>query len=754
MTSIARAFTKLKPPKNAGGSHIVQGVSEVVSQLLFEVVRCDEDPGLTRPRQQIYVFDAKVKMPPADPASLLLPEFGSLTQGSWRICVVTSATPPQALLDLADGAGHRGVLVLYRGVLNVERRAALRIDLIKRRRAMLVVDEALLAFAIADVSDRRRAIIHVAQAYSSADPYKDHGKSAVPPEMFKGRSWERGAITDLFGSYVVFGGRRLGKTALLQQIHATQPTNAIFAYADGDLVNDASDAFEHFSKAIGAGVFRNPARSGDEFSNAIVAWLDADDRRRMLLLIDEADKLVKQEAQTNFVCVQTLLKLMADTKNRFKFVLAGLHNVSRMVRVDNSPLVQISNYPLKIGPLINRDVDDAEFLVRGPLAAMGFEFDQREDVWRILTFTNYYPVLIQVFCKELLSLIHDQAQKTGQLPATIGTPLVERALSSSDVRKKLFETFYTTIGDIEGRYELLTYILAVRELRERESGMAAEGMAAAEVAELAMDYWPACFQRGTDPNEIEYLLEEMEGFGIARKTLAGTFALRSRSLLELMAATEADLERQLARYKTLPAPPKAFDPKNMRRAISRQQVNGSMARISPLTDGQEADLLAPLQMADANAQGDTSFSGVGVVFGTDLAGIRFVETALLDARRAKDKTMDVEVKTYDGKKEMLEDIKHPSKNQRVPKVIVVSGRPLGGQIGSSRRSGPGGCGREISGSYSWAIPSTQRSGRRTGRCSIGSCLRSRSSSCAPGPGPISGVGWSLCISRANSSTGY
>src|SRR4029079_14024740 len=140
--------------------------------------------------------------------------------------------------------------------------------------------------------------------------------------------------------------------------------------------------------------------------------------------------------------------LMADTKNRFKFVLAGLHNVSRMVRVENSPLVQISNNPLQIGPLLNRDVDDAESLVRGPLAAMGFEFDKREDVWRILTFTNYYPVLIQVFCKELLSLMHDQAHTTGQLPTTIGTPLVERALSSSDVRKKLFETFNTTIGHI------------------------------------------------------------------------------------------------------------------------------------------------------------------------------------------------------------------------------------------------------------------------------------------------------------------
>ncbi len=468
--TIARAFTKLKPPKNASGAQIGPNVSEIVSQLLFEVKRCDEDPLLTRPRQQIYFFDAKVSMPPTDPASLLLPEFGSLTQGSWRICVVTSSISPQGLLDLADGAGHRGVLVLYRGVLNVERRKQMRLDLIKKKQAMLVVDEAALAFAIADPSDRRRAIIDIAQAYSSADPYKDHGKSAVPAEMFKGRSWERSAIVDPFGSYVVFGGRRLGKTALLRQIHATQPSNAIFAYVDLELINDASDAFEQFSRTIGTNIFRTPTRSGEEFAAAVIIWLEADERRRLLLLIDEADRFVRKEAESNFVCVQTLLRLMADTKNRFKFVLAGLHNVSRMVRVENSPLVQISNNPLQIGPLLDRDVDDAEFLVRGPLAAMGFEFEKREDVWRILTFTNYYPVLIQVFCKEMLSLIHDQAQKTGQLPGIIGTALVERALRSSDIGNKLYETFYKTIGHIEGRYELLTYILAVRELRERDSG--------------------------------------------------------------------------------------------------------------------------------------------------------------------------------------------------------------------------------------------------------------------------------------------
>ena len=64
------------------------------------------------------------------------------------------------------------------------------------------------------------------------------------------------------------------------------------------------------------------------------------------------------------------------------------------------------------------------------------------------------------------------------------------------MRKSLFASFEKTITSIEGRYELITYILAAREMLERETGMAAEGMTPSEVAEKAMDYWPAALSKG------------------------------------------------------------------------------------------------------------------------------------------------------------------------------------------------------------------------------------------------------------------
>lgn len=662
--------------KAASGSLVKETLQTVVSQLLFEVTKLDADEVLTKVKQQVYVFDAKVSLPHVDSESLLLPEFGSLTHGSWRICVATSLMPQQAMLELAEGAAPRGVLLLYLGVLNPERRRNLRLELFKRRKSMLVVDEALVTVALADKDDHRTAVMEIAQGYSGADPYRDYNRSAVPPEMFKGRSWERSAIEHSFGSHIVFGGRRLGKTALLRQIHATPPANAIFAYVDVDSVVDASNAFEQMSRRIS--IFSSPVRSEDEFIATITAWLDQDERRRLLLLIDEADNFVRSESETNFRCIRALLRLMADTGNRFKFVLAGLHNVSRAARTDNSPLVHISNNPLKIGPLLDEDVDDAEFLIRGPLAAMGFEFEKREDAWRILSFTNYYPVLIQVFCEELLRIIHDRVQQTNRMPDLISTALVEQALDSADVRGKLFATFEKTINSIEGRYELLTYILAAREVVDHGSGMSAEGMTPAEVAERATEYWPAAFPRGSEPVEIEYLLEEMEGFGIARHTYSGGFALRSRSLLELMAYDEADLTRKLEQYRTKRRPDRIFDPKNNRRILAKPlSTVDSNGHLSPLTNGQEADLLSPFAPAAGVKPDGSPMSprahGIGVVFGTEHAGVRYVEAALMDAERTKDALVEVEPRAYESKKDLFDDAKRPSRSGR-PRVLVVSSR--------------------------------------------------------------------------------
>lgn len=658
--------TKAISANSAVSSSFPAQVAGVISNLFYDVTDLKEDSLLTARRQSRFVFDAKIALPHAESTSLVLPEFGSATNSAWRICIVSSASSNNEFIQLANDVGARGVLILVTGVLLEDRRTQIRTDLIRKKRSALIVDETMLAVALSDPDDRRQALVEMAQGYSYANPYKDHARAAVPPEMFKGRTDERNAIIDQTGSYVVFGGRRLGKTALLRHIVAEQPPHAKYTYVDLYEIQHAADAFDRTSEKIGNEIFKASVRGSAEFAAAITTWLNGDERRRLLLLIDEADKFVRSEAETGFRCIEPMLKLMADTKNRFKFVLAGLHNVSRIVRAENSPLVQISNNPLRIGPLVERDVDDAEFLVRGPFAAMGYEFDSREDVWRILSFTNYYPVLIQLFCQELLGLIHEEVLQTGKPAETISTKLVDKTLTSSKVKKNLFDSFEKTIN-VEARYELITYLLANREMLERESGLAAEGMTPGEVAEQAMAYWPAAFPKGSDPNELEYLLDELDGFGIARRTASGQFALRSRSLLELMATSESDLRSKLGSFRDKAPPLKPFDPQNARRKLSLKTQPQSADAYSPLTDGQEAMLLS----------GELN---VGVVFGPPIAGIAQVEPALRASKRALDKmtgvqAREIETRVVATKRDLFDAIKQIGRGSRQHVLVVNANSP-------------------------------------------------------------------------------
>ena len=199
---------------------------------------------------------------------------------------------------------------------------------------------------------------------------------------------------------------------------------------------------------------------------------------------------------------------------------------------------------------------------------------------------------------------------------------------------------------------------------ERESGLAAEGMTPGEVAEQAMDYWPAAFPKGSDPNELEYLLEELDGFGIARRTPTGLFALRSRSLLELMTTSELDLRSKLESFRAKEPPLKPFDPKNARRKLSLKLQPQSAESYSPLTDGQEAMLLS----------GDPN---VCVVVGPPIAGISLVEPALRASKRALDKmtgvqAREIETQVVETKRDLFDTIKQIGRGSR-QHVLIING---------------------------------------------------------------------------------
>ena len=193
---------------------------------------------------------------------------------------------------------------------------------------------------------------------------------------------------DQSGACFIYGGRQLGKTALLRSVERdfkrSRATNVAkwidlkvneIGYARGP-----SDIWPLLQRELGRLDVIDKGRREldpgdrkqvDAFLNRIRQWLNERDDRRLILLLDEADAFLEQDAKTDFRESARLKGLMDETERRFKVVFAGLHNVLRTTRQANHPLAHFGD-PIRIGAMLsNGEWRQAQALVREPLQAVG-----------------------------------------------------------------------------------------------------------------------------------------------------------------------------------------------------------------------------------------------------------------------------------------------------------------------------------------------------------------------------------------------
>ena len=162
-------------------------------------------------------------VPVADRHIARLPDFGSCADGRYRVFAIRSRITEEAIIREAgkrDAAGNPPNIVLFLGVLDADARRALARDFSSGdHHPTIVLDEALAAFLAALPHDRLGAFFDCTSAFAFSQPF-DPDAAEVPPEMFFGRTDARKAILAKAGdtTHFLYGGRRLGKTALLSAI--------------------------------------------------------------------------------------------------------------------------------------------------------------------------------------------------------------------------------------------------------------------------------------------------------------------------------------------------------------------------------------------------------------------------------------------------------------------------------------------------------------------------------------------------------
>lgn len=562
-----------------------------------------------------------------------VPQFGSQAHGMYDVTLVWDVVSPSRLMDFISEANRtRPNIILYFGALSLTERRQLRA--LTRTSAggkgfsPIVIDEAVVGWLSHLAEPGWRFTQRVTLPFTTLNPYQPNAAGEVPEEVFVGRSDERARIENPTGSMFVYGGRQLGKSALLRRVERL--CTDLRPVGDGPTVAGKAAVYLDL-KAAGIGEAQEPsalwpllgdrlnklgivsvkaARGGaQEVTSKIMGWLEAEESNQLLLLLDEADNFLTADANSGdgqvggeFPVLQALKLVMEESRRRFKAVFAGLHQVQRFFDASNTPVAHGGD-AIPIGPLRTHDASD---LVVSPMKALGYRFENPELVWRLLLVTNYQASLVQIVCEALVNYLQKRQIPEGGGRMSIGAEDVRNVCSDPAVRELIAQRFRWTIN-LDSRYRVIALVVAL-------GSIGADAGVAFTVDELRQEcevWWPEGFRADElRRNEFERYLVEMQGLGILQKQGADLWALSSPNVIQML-GTPDRLEKELQDAHTHLERPLEYNPTMARRIMGDSE--SIAASRSPLTDHELTTLLKDTSVAQ-------------VVFGTPALGIgRVVE---------------------------------------------------------------------------------------------------------------------------------
>ncbi|RSO45482.1 hypothetical protein DMH15_08450 [Streptomyces sp. WAC 06725] len=490
------------------------------------------------------------------------PAFGSqITEqgGNLRVMMVWGKPPVKVVMSWAErDTSDASLLVIYFGTLSREARAELAVGS-ARLQPLLVVDDAALAYLAARGNRQASTATQTLLPFSGVNPYIREKRGRIGGEMFYGRDAERKSILDPRGTQVIYGGRGLGKSALLadagERFTEQRPGyhQAVYVNLDQENIGKGSS---FGPEALWSVLERELTKSqvfddrpqgsrkrqeiSERVRSGIRTWLDGDSRRRLLILLDECDQFFEADAP-RFDQTKKLKGLGSDTKDRAKVVFAGLHSVQRFSKLaSNGPFGHLAQTPKVIGPLAPQSA--AELLVE-PMRALGFEFKDLDLVNRVLGYCSYQPFLLQMFGHRLVELMHRKRARRGAEgpPYEVEVTDIEVVESDASLRGGISAAFKDTLS-LDHRYDVIANVLAYHA---RHHGLEVR-LSDTELREECETYWRKGFEQ-LDTEGFRAYLSEMVGLGILAPNHDGLgWHLRGPNALRMI-GTSHEVEARLLR---------------------------------------------------------------------------------------------------------------------------------------------------------------------------------------------------------------
>ena len=423
--------------------------------------------------------------------------------------------------------------------------------------SFLVIDRVLaLYLALQPSNERLPAMLQCTLPYTIYQPFTN-GSGSTADEMFFGRVSELAAIRDMTGTSIVYGGRQLGKTALLERAKHldNNPERNEFAVMTNFKGCRGERAFldrlvpacnETLAKG---GIRLRPCGDIAEFCAQIRQLLDDGRVTTLRLLLDEADDFLDSVSSSSYSEILPLIELQRGSNRRFKFVLAGLHNVCRAKNATrNNGLFGQLGAPLCVKPLT---ASDARNLLLRPLRYLGFKVSNESHIDTMLINTNYYPGIIQFFGYTLVQTLASQYTHyydpvRGNPPYDLRDEQLASIMNSKDLNHSIKERLRWTLEMDERYYMLARCVTLLYHMSEDQSSIS-NGFGVGEILEVAKDMFNIRCLAQISERDCVTLLDEMEEMGILSRPVAGEdrYLLRRRSFIDVIGANLEVLERDL-----------------------------------------------------------------------------------------------------------------------------------------------------------------------------------------------------------------
>lgn len=487
--------------------------------------------------------------------------FGSTAmEEGFRVVCLYGKYDATSLIDTFKEIGfakHTIVLLDYPLSDSERRKLARKTKLEVSEKIFGVIDRVLLVYLVNNYTETaiNRMLMAVMMPYTYYQPYVVESANPMPPEIFIGRKEELSKIESPSGVNIVYGGRQLGKSALLRMAR-----NDIDRNENGDravLVNikdldDTKTALKISQTLADEGIFEKDFETDDwdKLARELKKRLQSQEKEKipyLLLLLDEADAFIESCEAINYHPFDALKDVQEIGTERFKFVVAGLHNIIRFKRNsalgNNSVLTQMES--LTVTPF---NVMEAKELLQIPLFYLGLRFPEEKDslVSMILAATNYFPGLLQLYCAKLLEAMkRDYAgyNEKSTPPYEVQENHIKKVLAEEGFQQKIREKFMVTLKlDEDNVYYIIALLTAYMNYKERNQN----GYSPKDILRYAKGF-EVKKMKGMQPEQVEALMEEMRELNVLRLTSENRYWFTRNNFFQMMGTVD-QIEEEVIKY--------------------------------------------------------------------------------------------------------------------------------------------------------------------------------------------------------------